>query len=175
MTDLPVHSSKRGQLKIQQMAFVLLAFILLFGLVLMFYVSIRLSGLKGDVNTIRHEQAQELVRRLASSPEFSWTVEDCSSCIDMDKVFVLKNESEIYRSLWGTHIQLLRVQTVYPASLEEVECTPATYPECTKITLVDTEEEYTTNDAFVALCRLEEQPLAKQCTLGKIIMGVNTA
>lgn len=155
------------------MAFVLLAFILLFGLILMFYVSIRLSGLKTDVNTIRHQQAQELVRRLASSPEFSWTAEDCSSCVDLDKVFVLKNESDVYSSLWGTHLQMVRVQTVYPTPSEEIECTIATYPACTRITLLDTGAEYTTDEAFVALCRLEGQPLAKKCTLGKLIMGVD--
>lgn len=157
------------------MAFVLLAFMLLFGLVLMFYVSLRLSGLKGDLNDLRHEQAQESVRRLASSPEFAWTMEDCSSCIDLDKVYVLKNHSGVYSALWGSHVKVLRIQTVYPVPAREIECNSATYPDCTRITLRSQPSGYSSEEVFVALCRLEGQPISKQCKIGKIIMGVENA
>lgn len=174
MNDLRVGSS-RGQLKIQQMAFVLLAFILLFGFVLMFYVSIRLSSLREDVTVLRHEQAQELVRKLAASPEFAWTVNDCASCVDLDKVFALKNQSQAYRALWGTHTRLLRVQQVYPSSEREVECTRATYPDCSTITLVDQRADYSSDEAYVALCRMEGTSVGSRCVLGKLILGVASA
>lgn len=157
------------------MAFVLLAFMLLFGLVLMFYVSLRLSSLKTDVTDIRQEHAQELARRLANSPEFSWTVEDCASCIDMDKIFVLKSKGAAYTSLWGTSLAMVRVQTAYPVPARDVECTSATYPDCTRITLIDSGKEYSTEESFVALCRLEGHPVSKKCTLGKILIGVDSA
>lgn len=175
MNGLHAEYSKKGQLKIQQMAFVLLAFMLLFGLVLMFYVSLRLSGLEEDVNTLRHEQTQELVRRLASSPEFAWTLEDCASCVDLDKVYVLKNHSGIYSSIWGQNVKVLRIQTAYPVPTREIECNSATYPHCNRITLRSQQSGYSTDEAFVALCRLEGNPISKQCTLGKIIMGVENA
>lgn len=155
------------------MAFVLVAFILLFGLILTFYVSIRLSSVKQDVNELRHEQAQALVNNLAGSPEFAWTLDDCASCIDLDKVFMLKNQSAAYRTLWGTTIVLLRVDRIYPISAQEVECTSATYPECTRITLLNQGTEYTTDESFVALCRLEAGK--RICTLGTMIMGVASA
>lgn len=156
------------------MAFVLLAFMLLFGFVLMFYISIRLSSVKEDVSTVRHEQAQELVRKLATSPEFAWTVDDCTPCVDMDKVFALKNRSAAYQSLWGTHLKVLRVQQIYPASSRDVECTGATYPACNRITLLDKGTGYATDEAFVALCHLEGAPVSTRCTLGIIVMGVDS-
>ena len=165
----------KGQLKIQQMAFVLIAFIILFGLVLMFYVSLRLSSVKVDVNELRHANAQELVRKLAGTPEFAWTSDDCASCIDIDKVFALKNRSAVYRSFWGAQVKMLRVETVYPAAQREIECVPSTYPDCNRITLIEQGAGYQTDEAFVALCRMEGQPSYTRCALGKIIMGVASA
>lgn len=171
MRNLHVGFSK-GQLKIQQMAFVLVAFIILLGLVAVFFISVKTSSLRKDASSIKHEQAQELVRKLAGTPEFAWTSEDCASCVDLDKIMALKNRTS-YRNLWGESITLLQIRRVYPSPGEEIECTNGNYPACTKITLLDKRENYTSEDAFVALCHIEPQAYAK-CDLGKIVMGVSS-
>lgn len=174
MNLLPALSSK-GQLKIQQLAFVLVAFVILFGLAALFFLSVKFAGVRGDVDSLRHERAQELVQKLATTPEFSWTVEDCTSCVDLDKVLALKNQSGLYQSFWGEEVILLRVQQIYPRAARDEECTSVTYPSCSRITLIDRGTGYSTDEAFVALCRLEGQPVHTRCTLGKIIMGVKSA
>lgn len=174
MTGLFAGSSK-GQLKIQQMAFVLVAFMILFGLAALFFLSLNSSGLKNDVNQVRHDKAQELVRKLASTPEFSWTVDDCSSCLDLDKVLALKNRSTTYKDFWGPDVKLLQVKEVYPTKKVGVECTAGNYPDCSDITIIKNGAGYSTEEAFVALCRLEGQPIHTRCSLGKIVMGVASA
>ena len=86
-----VNYSKRGQIKIQQMAFVLVAIMIFFSFAALFYFSLSVSKLKGDAEDLREKEVKETVRRLAGSPEFSWTVYDCPTCIDLDKVMVLKD------------------------------------------------------------------------------------
>ena len=162
-----------GQLKIQQMAFVLVAFVILLALVGVFFVSIKTSSLKSDAGTIREEQAQEMVRKLAGTGEFAWTQDDCASCVDLDKLMALKNRSS-YEHLWGDSFALLRIKRIYPLPTmqEKVECTLGNYPACTEVTLLDRNKEYTSQEAFVALCHFEPQGYTK-CELGRIVLGVS--
>jgi len=63
--------NNRGQLKIQQMAFMLMAITLFFVLVGLFVLKINLSELKQSAETLEEKNALLLVTRLANSPEFS--------------------------------------------------------------------------------------------------------
>ena len=51
---------KKAQLKIQEMAFVLLGIMMFFGMVALVYFSIRLSSLEQDVGSQREEEAMTL-------------------------------------------------------------------------------------------------------------------
>jgi len=62
----------RGQMKIQEMAFVLVAFIVFFALVLLFYVAFRGSTLKQEAKELEESKAMELVQKLSSSPELNY-------------------------------------------------------------------------------------------------------
>ncbi len=158
----------KGQFKIQQMAFVLVALMIFFGIVAVFYVSIRFSSLKGDVSDIRKEEVIESVRKMAGTPEFiSTNWEDCASCVDLDKVFVLKDKAS-YQGFWQD-INLLQVLRVYP-SYSSDECTANSYPRCNKITLTD-KGNYEAYEAFVSLCRYDYSIGQERCELGKVVMG----
>ncbi len=161
---------KKGQMKVQEMAFVLVAILIFFAMVALVYFSIRLTGLEEDVEAQREESAIELARKLADIPEFSW--EACRGCIDMDKVFALK-ERESYQRFWD--VDYLAVQRVYP-SAPETECTKANYPECTRITLAQKNEDYGSPvDAFVALCRFEASKGGyTKCELGKVYVSARS-
>ena len=154
---------KKGQMKVQEMAFVLLAIILFFAMVSIVYFSIRLSSLRGDVTAQREQAAKETVRKLSDIPEFSWA--DCSNCIDVDKVFMLKGRAS-YKNLWD--VDYLSIEKVYPNATNR-ECNNANYPDCTTITLVNkTVYSGISTSAYVALCRFEPQGDYTKCEIGKI-------
>jgi hypothetical protein len=159
---------KKGQFKIQQMVFILVGIIILFGIVSIFFVSIRFGSLKSNVEDLRKEAVFTQVRKMAGTPEFKWIQsDDCSSCIDLDKVFLIKNRTA-YQGFWAD-ISLLKVSRAYPTYQAE-ECTNNNYPECNSITLVN-KGNYEAYEAFVSLCRFDDELKQTKCELGKVIMG----
>jgi len=155
----------KGQLKIQQMAFVLVALMIFFALVSLFYFSIRVSNLEKSAVELREEEAKELVRKLAASPEFAWTATDCASCIDLDKVILLKNRKS-YSGFWN--LDYLAVERVYPS--KQGECTRGSYPNCNSITIINKTGAFGTPAwSYVALCRHEfAKSSYVRCELGRI-------
>jgi len=170
MNYLPASSSK-GQLKIQQMAFVLVAMIIFFAFAGLFYFSIRYSSLKEDAESLREQDAIETVRKMSGTAEFLWNVEDCSSCVDFDKILMLKNRTS-YQGFWR-NIAFLQVTRVYP-TFDGVECTNLNYPNCDTVTIIKKEKDLRGHSAFVSLCRFEEIEKYNRCDLGKIVMGFET-
>jgi hypothetical protein len=154
--------SSRGQMKIQQMAFVLMAIFVFFVLVGVLYVSFKSASLEGSAEDLREEAASELVKKLASSPEFSWT-EDCANCLDFDKAFVLKDR-ESYEGFWN--LDYLMIEVIGGTG---EECNPSTYPECGKISIIEKENYGTPKQAFVAVCWYENTNGGyNRCGLGRI-------
>ena len=94
---------KKAQLKIQQMAFMLIAVTLFFVLVGMFILTIYVSELKNSAAILDEKNALLLVTKLANSPEFS-----CggsfgnlrTNCIDADKVMMLRERISNYENFW---------------------------------------------------------------------------
>lgn len=162
----------RGQLKIQQMAFVLVAIMIFFTMAALFYFSIRYANLQEDAETLREQEVIETVRKMSGTSEFSWTIEDCSTCVDFDKILILK-ERNSYKGFWK-NIALLQVARVYPSYGEGIECTRQNYPKCDTITLIEDERGFRGHRAFVALCRYDESLGINKCELGKIIMAFET-
>jgi hypothetical protein len=155
--------SKRGQTKIQEMAFVLIAIIIFFAMVALVYFSIRLSGLRADVATQREQAAKETVRKLSDIPEFSWA--GCSNCIDFDKAVMLKGKDS-YKNFWD--VDYLAIERIYP-NRTAGECTSSNYPACTTLVLINKTGNYGTPvSAFVALCGFDATSNEIKCDLGKI-------
>lgn len=157
---------RKGQMKIQEMAFVLIAIMIFFAIVALFYINFRVSGLRQGAEIQRGEEAQEMVKKIAAMPEFALTARECESCIDMDKVMALKEKKE-YQNFWG--LDYLRIESIYPQKPEK-ECIRGNYPDCTSITLINKSKDFgSAKSAFVALCRNEflQQGYIK-CELGKV-------
>ena len=105
----------KGQLKIQQMAFVLIAVTLFFVIVGLFVLAISFSGLRESAEILKEENALALVSQLANSPEFSCeNVFDGTAlnCIDGDKVMALKENIEVYSKFWG--VKGIEIRKIYP-------------------------------------------------------------
>ncbi len=146
-----VNYSKKAQLKIQQMAFVLVALVIFFALAALFYFSISFSDLQSQAQILREKEAKEIVRNMVATPEFSSSI--CSACIDLDKVLMLK-EKDSYKNFWN--LDFLKLEKLYPQPESKDECTKVNYPNCKTITLIETKDFGSPHSAFVALCRYEQ-------------------
>ncbi len=151
MTVLSASFSKKAQLKIQQMSFVLIAVMILFALTALIYLSIWLPNIQKKADVLKQQEAREIVRKFAGTPEFSFTSDsDCSACVDLDKLLMIKTASS-YRNFWN--LDYLMVERIVPQGTN-VECTRANYPDCNRITIIKKTEDFgKTSDAFVTLVR----------------------
>ena len=163
---------KRAQLKIQQMAFMLIAVTLFFVFAGIFVLTVQLSNLKGTASSLDEQNAQLLVTKLANSPEFS-----CGdafknskiSCVDSDKVMILKENIDKYSNFWD--VENIEIRKIYPES-SEVECSLDNYPNCNviKIRGGNISAEYSN---FVSLCRkdLIDGKTQDKCDIAKLIVS----
>ena len=166
---------RKGQIKIQQMAFVMLAVTLLFVLVGMFLLVGFLSGLRERATEDRENEARLLASKIANSPEFSCSADsEISDCIDFDKLMALKNHVDEYGDFWD--VEKLRVTRVYPVpSVPPVECNAGNYPDCDFVELISGESVGVSG--FAALCRKEifNGRGHDRCEIAQIIVGYGAA
>jgi len=157
-------SSSKAQMKIQQMAFVLVALMIFFGMVALLYFSIKIGSLKKEASSLQENEAREIVRKIASSPEFAFTQFDCPNCIDFDKLLALSSRVG-YKEFWN--LGFLQIKRIYPES--KGECDKSNYPNCETITLIN-KGVGTPADAFISLCRWEQEKGGYfKCELGRIL------
>lgn len=169
---LNFHSCKRSQLKIQQMAFMIMAVFIFFILAGIFFVSVSLQGMNRDVTRLEREKAITTAANLVDTAEFTCGK---SLCLDADKLIVLSSGmKDVFGNLWP--VAEIKVRRLYPLasmqSIEDVECTRLTYPECNVFNVYKNNEVKTAGavSSFVALCRKENKEgfAYDKCELGQI-------
>lgn len=166
-------NSKKAQMKIQQMAFMLIIVTLFFALIIMIVLSSWLSSLKGSAQDIREEKARRIVSAAANSPELSCGEYFGSAkvdCIDMDKMISLKQRAEKYENFWGSDIENIELIILYPKS-EKKECTFGTYPQCNYINLFN-KPEGIHEENYVLACRNENlaEEIYNKCSIAKLFV-----
>ncbi len=164
---------KSGQMKMQQTIFMLLALILFFILLGMFFLVINFSKLKHTANNLMMERSILLASKLANSPEFSCGNafgEPKTSCIDLDKVMALKDLSENYTNFWG--VDNIEIRRIYPTQDADKNCTEENYPRCGIIKIYNSPLEGVGVQDFVSLCRkTEKDSVVKNiCQFGEVII-----
>lgn len=164
--------NKFGQMKIQQMSFMLLGVFLFFALVGMIILTVSFSGLKQSATDLKEQNAILLVTKLANSPEFSCGNvfgNQKTDCIDEDKVMMLKENIGKYLDFWGvTNIEIRRI---YPEN-KNITCTTSNYPDCDTIRLISKSNSGYDKSNFVALCRKEvyKNEVVNICEMAQIIV-----
>ena len=173
---LPVSlfQEKKAQMKIQQMAFMIIAVMVFFGLVGLVIIAVVFSGYKDKATDLAQENAMLLVSKISNSPEFSCGYafgESKGSCIDSDKAIVLKDNIEKYKKFWG--VSSIKIRKIYPKKDgKDVECElGTTYPDCNLIEVLSGTGIATQN--FVSLCRKEfdGSRTYNKCELAKILIS----
>ncbi len=166
-------SCKRSQMKIQQMAFMLIAVFVFFVLAGMFVLVIRFSGLKKSAEILEEENAMLLASKLANSPEFSCgeAFEAETNCVDADKVMMLKERIGKYSDFWG--VENIEIRRIYPISSSDKECEIDNYSTCNIIKVISSDITGIGLSNFVSLCRKEslEEETYDKCELAKLIVS----
>lgn len=164
-------------MKIQQMAFMLVAVTIFFVLIGLVVLGIHLSGLEERATELSRKNARLLVSNLADSPEFSCGEalgSSRSDCIDMDKVMALSSKAETYEGLWG--VSKIEVKRVYPER-GSGGCNQGNYPNCNSIEVIDRLEgqnaNFTSAQNFVSLCRKtsDGSQAINKCSMGKLLVS----
>lgn len=162
--------NKKAQMKIQQMAFMLIAIMIFFVLVGLFALSMSSSGLKEKKAALDEKNVLLLISKLANYPEFSCENAyggDRIDCIDFDKAFILKSHSE-----YSTFLDIKNIEIKKVTSEEKIICTQENYPNCNFLSLFEEGEEGAGKSMFVALCRKDNLAgsLYDKCELAQLIV-----
>ena len=163
--------SRKGQMKIQEMAFVLLAVVFLFVLVLLMFTSFmnretqKVAIQQREARTISFLEVISGLPELRCSSSFSSTSE--AVCVDRDKLAFFDSNpamQEKYSVLWkNALISKIEVQEVYPITLPIAS--PA--PSYIVYNLANTADLSTrTYSTYAALC--SEGDKGTTCSIGKI-------
>lgn len=163
---------KLGQMKIQQMAFMLIVITLFFALVAIFVISFKYSGLKQSASELEKENAMMLVTKLANSPEFSCGESFGNTkinCIDEDKIMALRG-NDAYSEFWS--VSNIEIRKIYPKNEEKI-CNSGNYPNCSIIKMYTKEVSGFDASNFVSLCRKEllGEETYDKCELAKMMIS----
>jgi hypothetical protein len=154
----------KGQLKIQQMAFMIIAVFFFFILVGLAYLGFSYRSAIGDYETLQKEQALKSLQTLIDMPELSCGYQ----CLDEDKLYSLSSKKNY--DLFP--VASIKVYKLYPFQTEKIPC-PG--PDCNYYEIYNSGQsrvrEYAT---FVSICKqVRENGYAfNRCEIGKMAVGV---
>lgn len=157
---------KKAQLKIQEMSFMLLAVVLFFVIAGLFFVIIKMSGLRGEAAELKEKEAISIAENLMKMPEFSY-----EKGIDTDKLIALKGKQGKYGNLLA--VNAIKIRKIYPEMSEDIVCTIGNYPNCNVFEVYDNNKKgINTPSLHIALCRKEKKQgyVFDKCELGVILI-----
>lgn len=151
------------------MAFMIIAVFIFFIMVGLFLLQISIGGMKKTAQEREKEQVISSLEIFSEMPELSCS-EKSSFCIDEDKIFVLKNLSEIYSEFWP--VSFVRVYKITDSS-SLIECPRLN---CNYYIVYEdkNQDEKIGYSSYVAICKKirRESSVYDDCYLGKIELGV---
>ncbi len=169
--------SKRSQLKIQEMAFMLVFVFLFFALAGLFALTIFSGNIKQEALKIAEMRTLTSITNLADSPEF-YCVVSKSNCIDADKLISLAKNKTNYLIFWPfSSLKVVKMQAFDKKESEMIECNWANYPDCEIFVIYKKENKNIKNErlmsSYVSLCRKEYENgyTYDKCEIAKIVAG----
>lgn len=165
--------SEIGQVKIQEMSFMIIAVLIFFILVGLFGLTIVYNNLYNSANQIAEERTLAAIINLASSAEFTCP-DNKVNCVDEDKIMSLKSKS-IYQDFWEfKSLRIIKYAGFNKTDKELIKCELNNYPNCDLIEVYDSktrniEEKHT----FIALCRREfiNENKYEHCEIAMMLAG----
>ncbi len=150
--------NKKAQFKIQQMAFMLVAVIVLFGFVLIFFTRLQLGTIEKSASEIRREQAINMLHNIAAMPELRCSSGSEINCIDKAKLQGFMKVKSNYYPMWkNAFISKVKIEQFYPKGQEYILYTGTSY------------ESTMSYSTYIPLC--EQEMYDFNCTIGKITVS----
>ena len=170
---LELGCSKKAQLRIQEMAFMLLAVFLFFTLVGLFAFTLVYTSVNDAASQIAEDKTLSSLSSLADTPEMS-CVATKPNCVDGDRLVNLIGK-DIYSNFWPySSLHVIKYSGFGKDQDELIVCTKANYPECDVFYIYDKEvDNERAISTFVSLCRkeLENGDSYNKCETAKMIGG----
>ena len=158
---------KKAQMKIQQMAFMIVAVFLFFILVGLFFINWQFKDVRRGFAQLEKEQAISALGVLADMSELNCDSRE-SFCVDEDKLIIMSGEG--YENFWP--VASVKVYKIYPGFSEVVKCPGLN---CNYYEVYNSRQkqmkEYST---YVSICKKikEFDYVYNKCEIGKLVVGV---
>ena len=164
---------KKAELRIQEMAFMLLAVFLFFVLIGLFILTIVYTNIHDTASQIAEDRTLSSLTSLADTPEMS-CVGSKSNCIDGDKLINLVGK-DIYGEFWPySSLKVIKFSGFNKNEKEIIECKKENYPECDVFYIYDKKvKNERAISSFATMCRkeFENDYTYDKCEIVKIIAG----
>ncbi len=155
---------KKAQMKIQEMAFVLVGLVLLFAFIFIIYIKLQSTGIEKETTELKQSHALSLLDRVIAMPELR-----CSAgfgaeslCIDKDKLDSMSKSEfkDKYKTLWKG-VKEIKIKEIYPESGQEY------------VIFSDEKQDYTEYSAFTRICKDKYEGVGwQQCSIGIVMVSV---
>jgi len=158
----------KAQMKIQQMAIMIVAVFFFFVLVGLFFLGIMFKDVKGSAADLQRDQAISSLRVIADMPEFNFDSSE-TMMIDEDKLRIMSGDfSRAYDLFWP--VASIGVYKVYP-SFDEVKKCPGVG--CNYYEIWDNgQTDVKTYSTYVSICKKVRDGVAyDKCEIGKLVVG----
>lgn len=167
----------KAQLKIQQMIFMILAVILLFGLIIIFLVTFLNKTISSGADDVAELRAKGAVERLAGSAEFGHSDLSLTRAIDLKKALVISLMRDSYSEYWKEYssIRIIRESGLKKSIKDSVQCNFGNINFCDELVILDRNVNNTQEYAsYILICdeKLEMGNYFDDCEIGKMIVGV---
>ena len=161
---------KRGQMKIMQMAFMIIGVFFFFVLVGLFFLNFMIGDVQSGAYELQKRQAISSLEMIAGMNELSLDSRE-SMMLDEDKLMVMSGGlGDGYEDFWP--VASLRVYKVYPTFSEEKKCPGI---DCNYYDIYDSGQvDVVTYSSFVSICKRVKEfgHIYDKCEIGKIVAGV---
>jgi hypothetical protein len=149
--------NKKSQIRIQEMAFMLVGIIMFFVFVGLFGFAILFNALKTEAQHAAEEKTLAAIKNLAGSPEF-YCATSRVDCVDADKAMALSNNLN-YKNFYSfSKLEIIKSSAFEKKNIDMVKCTMANYPNCEDMVIFDKNiKNFKSVSSYIALCRIESE------------------
>jgi len=163
-------ASLKGQMKIQQMAFMIVAVFFFFVLVGLFFLEIQFKDIKSGAAQLQKDQAISSLKVIADMPELNYNSRE-SMMIDEDKLKIISGSFGLdYDLFWP--VASVGIYKIYPAFNEIKKCPGLG---CNFYEIYNSEQKNVkTYSTYVSICKKMKEygSVYDRCEVGKLVVGV---